>query len=241
MSDRMSLVEGEYEQRSQNDLVVAIDFGTTYTGVAYYHAGAAFETADENDVRRIAERVNVINTWPPNPALQYTEKTPSLLAYNTDPPTWGGSVRTHHTPQVAGFKLGLEPNITQYYGRLPNLNGYGTHPQLPGKLPVDFTTDYLTCVHRYVQRVCLPRQFGADVLLHQRMRYIVTIPAIWKDVAKALTRRAASRALGVSDENLQLISEPEAAALFCASVVREAGLRDGDRFVVCDAGGGTVV
>jgi hypothetical protein len=232
--------DGSEDQTSQNELVVAVDFGTTFTGVAYYHAGAAFENVDENDVRRIAEKVNVINTWPHNPALQYAEKTPTVLSYNTDPPTWGGYVRTHHTPQISGFKLGLEPSIFQHYTRLPNLNGLGTIPQLPGKFPIDFTTDYLTCVHKHVQKVCFPRLFGADVLLHQRMRYIVTIPAIWRDVAKALTRRAASRAFGVSDENLQLITEPEAAALYCASMSQNAGLKDADRFVVCDAGGGTV-
>jgi hypothetical protein len=234
---------GDSQETSQNELVVAIDFGTTFTGVAYYHAGAAFdrENIDENDVRRIAERVNVINTWPHNPALQYAEKTPTVLSYNTDPPTWGGYVRSHHRPQISGFKLGLEPNIFQHYIRLPNLNGLGTVPELPGKLPVDFSTDYLTCVHKHVQNVCFPRLFGADVLLHQRMRYIVTIPAIWRDEAKALTRRAASRAFNVSDEHLQLITEPEAAALYCASISQDAGLRDGDRFVVCDAGGGTVV
>jgi molecular chaperone DnaK (HSP70) len=233
---------GRQEQISQNELVVAVDFGTTFTGVAYYHAGAAFENIDENDVRRIAEKVNVINTWPHNPASQYAEKTPTVLSYNTDPPTWGGYVRTQHRPQISGFKLGLEPNIFQHYNRLPkNLNGLGTVPQLPGKLPVDFTTDYLACVHNHVQRVCFPRLFGADVLEYQRMRYIVTIPAIWSDEAKALTRRAACRAFDVSNEHLQLITEPEAAALYCASMSQDAGLKDGDRFIVCDAGGGTVV
>ena len=106
---------------------------------------------------------------------------------------------------------------------------------------MDFTTDYLTCVYNHIHRVCFPRLFGADVLVHQRMRYIVTIPAIWRDVAKALTRRAACRAFDVSNEHLQLISEPEAAALYCASMSQDAGLKDGDRFIVCDAGGGTVV
>jgi hypothetical protein len=40
---------------------------------------------------------------------------------------------------------------------------------------------------------------------------------------------------------LMLITEPEAAALACATLCDEVDLREGDRFLVCDAGGGTVV
>ena len=72
------------------------------------------------------------------------------------------------------------------------------------------------------------------------MSYIVTVPAIWSDGAKALTRQAAIRA-GIPEAGLTLITEPEAAALFCATTCVEADLDAGDRFLVCDAGGGTVV
>jgi len=228
------------ERTSANDLVVAFDFGTTYTGVAYYHSGAALSpTIDENDLRRTAERINVINLWPSNPAINYAEKTPTILAYTQEPPLWGGQVRNHHRPQITRFKLGLEPNIARHYG-YAELE-FGTHAQLPEKLPVHFATDFLTCVHQHVKTVCFPRQFGADVMEAQRMRYIVTVPAIWTDAAKNLTRRAASQAFGIPDEKLMLISEPEAAALYCVSMCADAGLNDGDHFLVCDAGGGTVV
>jgi hypothetical protein len=38
-----------------------------------------------------------------------------------------------------------------------------------------------------------------------------------------------------------MVTEPEAAALYCATICEELELEAGDRFVVCDAGGGTVV
>jgi molecular chaperone DnaK (HSP70) len=72
------------------------------------------------------------------------------------------------------------------------------------------------------------------------MSYIITVPAIWSDMAKNLTRKAASRA-GFPDDKITLITEPEAAALYCATNSLEVDLYDGDRFLVCDAGGGTVV
>lgn len=230
------------EPKSKSGLVIAFDFGTTFTGVAFYHSGSAIGTVNEHDVHAIAQKVNVINTWPVNPSIQYTEKTPTILAYHTDPPIWGSSVRPSHTLQVTRFKLGLEPSVTLHYD-YPNANNFGRHPNFPDKEPVDFTTDYLTCVHSYVQKVCLPRQFGDDFLRNQRMSYIVTVPAIWTDKAKGLTRQAASQAVDVpaSDDDLILISEPEAAALYCSSMCQEVDLKDDDRFLVCDAGGGTVV
>jgi molecular chaperone DnaK (HSP70) len=77
-------------------------------------------------------------------------------------------------------------------------------------------------------------------LENQRTSYVITVPAIWSDDAKNLTRLAATRA-GIPGDKLNLITEPEAAALYCATMCEELDLRQGDRFLVCDAGGGTVV
>lgn len=41
-------------------------------------------------------------------------------------------------------------------------------------------------------------------------------------------------------ERLMLISEPEAAALYCEKKCDQWNLRHGDKFMICDAGGGTV-
>jgi hypothetical protein len=233
------------EFESTSDLIIGIDFGTTFTGVAFFYSN----TDGDGDASRIAENVNVIKTWP-SPSLHYAEKTPTVIAYNTDPPTWGGTVRPRHEPQVRHFKLGLQPNVGGHYLHPAPLNtstilGYlddenWTHPQLPRKKAVDFAADYLTCVHRYLKDVFLPSQFGSVFLQNQQISYVITVPAIWKDVAKARTREAALRA-GIPGHKLSFIPEPEAAALYCATLHKEVDLNDGDRFLVCDAGGGTVV
>jgi molecular chaperone DnaK (HSP70) len=70
------------------------------------------------------------------------------------------------------------------------------------------------------------------------MTFVLTVPAIWTDKAKELTVQAATRA---GMENLVLMTEPEAAATYCATLCAETDLREGDIFLVCDAGGGTVV
>jgi molecular chaperone DnaK (HSP70) len=41
-------------------------------------------------------------------------------------------------------------------------------------------------------------------------------------------------------DRLMITSEPEAGALYCEKSCRESNLMEGDRFMICDAGGGTI-
>jgi molecular chaperone DnaK (HSP70) len=67
---------------------------------------------------------------------------------------------------------------------------------------------------------------------------------MWSDRAKNTMRDAAIKAGLVSEsdhrDRLMLISEPEAAALYCEKKCEQFNLKHGDRFMICDAGGGTV-
>jgi hypothetical protein len=203
-------------------------------------------------MRRAAEKVSVIRIWPSR-NNQYVEKTPSILAYNKNPPLWGGNVRPNDEPQIAHFKLGLQEDITtHYYSELlgpthskPILGGYLSnhnwkHPKLPEMKAVDYTRDYLARINEYVTNEILPTRFGAKFLQNQALSYVITVPAIWSDKAKQQTRQAAEAA-GIDRNSLTLITEPEAAALYCATLCDEVDLEPGDRFMICDAGGGTVV
>jgi hypothetical protein len=223
------------------DFIIGIDFGTTFTGVAF--AEAVSRDAVKANAKGIAEGIKVFTSWP-NPTQNNAEKIPSILAYAKDPPIWGGSVRPSHQPQVAHFKLGLQPRMGDHYGpsggSILNFLDPNWVSPVPGKKPVDFAADYLTAVLKYIKEEGFPRQFGANYLNDLEIAYVITVPAIWKDSAKSLTREAASRA-GIPSRRLELIPEPEAAALYCATISNEVDLTDGDRFMVCDAGGGTVV
>lgn len=233
-----------------SDLIIGIDFGTTFTGVAYAHAAGIGPITTEVDMRRAAEKVSVIRTWPSR-GNQYAEKTPSVIAYNTRPPLWGGSVKPSDEPQIAHFKLGLQEDITSHYYELGEshtksvLGGYLSnhnwkHPDLPEKTATDYAKDYLHSINQYVTQEILPNRFGTKFLQNQKLSYVITVPAIWSDKAKEQTRQAACAA-GIEKDNLTLITEPEAAALYCATLCNEVDLEPGDRFMICDAGGGTVV
>jgi hypothetical protein len=115
-----------------------------------------------------------------------------------------------------------------------------THPMLPHMKPVDYARDYLTGIIRFVRQDVLPSPYGDKFLQNQRISYVITVPAIWSDKAKQLTQKAAI-ASDIDKDSLTLITEPEAAALYCATLCEEVDLEPDDNFMICDAGGGTVV
>ncbi|KAF9435691.1 Heat shock 70 kDa protein 12A [Entomortierella beljakovae] len=103
-------------------------------------------------------------------------------------------------------------------------------------------SDYLKALHDYVAEKILS-QFGPS-FSRKSFRYCLTVPAIWSDKAKDVMRQAAVRAELISEYDhpgrLLLVSEPEAAALYCEKKCEQFNLGDGDRYMICDAGGGTV-
>jgi hypothetical protein len=235
---------------SKSTFVIGIDFGTTYSGAAYCpYTSTATMRGSLAEMRTIANTISVVKTWP-NQTNFFTEKTPTVLSYGQDPPAWGWSVKPTDTPRVEFFKLGLEEDIAVHYsarsqesttalgGFLADPNWH--HPSLPDKRAVDYATDYLARLNHHLSTQVFVNRFGANFLQNQKLSYVITVPAIWSDKAKALTRGAAVRA-GIESESLTLITEPEAAALYCATLCNEVDLGPGDRFLICDAGGGTVV
>lgn len=64
---------------------------------------------------------------------------------------------------------------------------------------------------------------------------------MWSDKSKQIMRDAAiqSGIISASDhrDRLMLISEPEAAALYCEKTCDKFTMEHGDEFMICDAGG----
>jgi len=222
------------------DIYVGIDFGTTYSAIAWSRP------TTETDLLKIAASISTVKQWPGG---ANTEKIRTVLSYDVDPPRWGAMVQREHEPQVELFKLGLQEKLGSYYligGGQSNHSPYLTnhewrHPKLPRKAAVDHVADYLTQIRKFFVETYLKRQFDLGQSgQNLKIGYVLTVPAIWSDKAKELTRRAATMA-GLERRQLTLVAEPEAAALYCATKCPDANLKDGDVFLVCDAGGGTVV
>ncbi|KAG0082375.1 hypothetical protein BGZ92_011802, partial [Podila epicladia] len=209
--------EGDYP------VVMAIDFGTTFSGVAY-----ALKADGE---------VHDMIKWPRHLA-QYP-KTPTLSLYKKDSQKildWGHAARLAMLKPSAKdfcllrkFKLQLDESIHQ----APLENGISA---------LEAVTHYLKKLHGHVMAE-LMKGFIKNYEPSQ-FQYCLTVPAMWSDSAKNTMRRAAIGAgliqEGDPPNRLILISEPEAAAMYCERMVDRFSLKHGDRFMICDAGGGTV-
>lgn len=79
------------------------------------------------------------------------------------------------------------------------------------------------------------------------IKYVITVPAMWTETGKATMIEAAIKAglvKNTQNRSLQLITEPEAAALSCENLMKKQlgddFYKESLNFIVCDAGGGTV-
>ncbi|CAO3587294.1 unnamed protein product [Absidia cylindrospora] len=204
-------------------VIVGIDFGTTYSGCCYAFA--------QN------EEVFDIVKWPKQNNNIYP-KTPSLALYRkgaTSLVDWGHAAR----------RIAMKPNSQDYLlmSKFKLFLMDDTQDTLPNGLNViNVIADYLRSFHDHVKSELL-KGFAGNYD-QSKFRYCLTVPAMWSNRAKAATREAAIRAGLVlrSDhpERLMLISEPEAAALYCEKKSEQFNLAHGQRFMICDAGGGTV-
>ncbi|KAJ3476512.1 hypothetical protein NLG97_g9107 [Lecanicillium saksenae] len=225
-------VEGSSQSKAQ--LIVGIDFGTTFSGVAF-----AFATNNE-------AKEDIITEWPG--AGSYTkQKIPTVLYYDQYQKVvgWGPDIADALAPtgypkpgvqKVEWFKLQLMLSGNTY------IDPINLPPLPPGKSEIDVAADYLFKL-RQAMRAALQKALGEVFNREERnIRYYLTVPAIWNDAGKAATRAAAIQAGFLRDENdnrLTLVSEPEAAALFC-SKTGLLNLKVHDAVLIVDCGGGTV-
>lgn len=105
--------------------------------------------------------------------------------------------------------------------------------------PEKLVTDYLTALRDHAEKV-LRWKLPESALTSTPIEFMITTPAVWSESAQAKTRSCAQKAgMGVGAK-LQIISEPEAAAMYALDAMDPHNIKIGDTFVLCDAGGGTV-
>lgn len=107
------------------------------------------------------------------------------------------------------------------------------------KTVVDAVADYLTQIYGHTMDT-LTRRYGESFMASTKVDFVLTCPAVWSDAAKNTTLQAAERAGMGAKSAIQMISEPEAAAVYTLKAIQPNHLNVGDNFIVCDGGGGTV-
>jgi molecular chaperone DnaK (HSP70) len=195
---------------SERRIIVAIDFGTTYSGVAWA------ETT-RPDVQ------HVISSWPSANSSKSSPKVPTELRRIATGWQWGFQI-PESSKRSRFFKLRLDEPPQE---------------DREGESPMELTKIYLSCLQSHFVGI-LEKRLSSAVLRSTPMDFVVTVPAIWSNAAKQATERAAAMAGFCGNQRIQLISEPEAAALYTLKNLSPSTLQIGRKFVVCDAGGGTV-
>ncbi|KAI4213967.1 MAG: hypothetical protein LQ351_003371 [Letrouitia transgressa] len=195
------------------NIVVGVDFGTTYTAVAWAQSSGP-------------RRLEIVDNWPTSGEIVGAQ-VPSEIAYSQNDRTsfsWGYNI-SPRLRKIKWFKLSLE--IGQDVLEYPfNLSA------------ADVICDYLSAIRQHVL-ITLQRRLGANSIQRAKVAFTLTTPAIWSDAAKKITKDAAVRA-GMGGD-IQLLSEPECAALYSIKTLENLqSVHVQDRLVVCDAGGGTV-
>ncbi|SCV73246.1 BQ2448_7171 [Microbotryum intermedium] len=224
---------------NEGKLSVGIDFGTTFSGVAY------------GSTRLFAGQIRQILVWPGS--YETYRKVPSCILYHQASPneeatvlSWG--LEAKNTALQPGmfkcewFKLLLSPESLRSGRPDPRL------PPLPhGKDVVDVIADFLRVLWKYAKKQ-ITEEIGSVVDLDSA-EVLLTVPAAWDAAGCNLMREAAIRAHLVQSsrggdihwrDRLQIITEPEAGAIHASTLASLHHLRPSQTFLLCDAGGGTV-
>jgi len=192
--------------------VLGIDFGTTYTGVAW--------TA--SPVPRSAD-IHLVKSWE---GVQYVNaergKCPTVISYPVGDGEilWGYNIPVDVKP-IQWFKL-LLLDEEDWEDHLQDAVQLHEARQALAKLrkpALAVVADYLRCLWAHVLRA-VENGCGPGVVRQSPFRIIITVPAIWKSYTRERMRQAASLA-GLLDprgpdrepSDLDFISEPEAAAI----------------------------
>ncbi|KAI1618641.1 hypothetical protein EDD36DRAFT_37652 [Exophiala viscosa] len=220
----------EVKEPEDRYILVAVDYGTTFSGIAWVQTARP-------------EVQTAIVQWPNDEGSlegKTSEKVPTELYYDGQEWKWGFEIPDNQ-PRHQWFKLGLDPNHKNQELSLLAIDhpdekalppAYGDEPN-----EVKLTTAYLAKLRSHTIKL-LGRKLGDALLNTTKVRFTITVPAIWDDAAKARTQQCATGA-GMGRE-IRIISEPEAAVIYALDAMDPHNLNVKDCFVLCDAGGGTV-
>lgn len=220
-------------------LVVAIDFGTTFSGYAFSFKSKPTE-------------VRTNQSWSKS---LVSMKTPTVILVDKDRKfnAFGYEAEEKYTQlledgEAEGWALFRRFKMTLY--KNPDLSKGLEVIDLSGKVKIPAIAAFSMAI-RYLKDHALAtlneRRTGKLVIDESDIHFVVTVPAIWDDRARLFMREAAADA-GIPNERFSLALESEAASVWCQNVPfvvsTDGGEYDiktvGSKYMVVDIGGGTV-
>lgn len=202
-------------------------------------SGVAWATAADFE----QQKINSITEWPGNGRTEC--KVPTEICYGDgEEPLWGYDIPSDKA-RLQLFKLLLleSKDISSEMKSSPLIQQARDVLRNSGKTVVDVIADYLRLLWSHSEEI-LNETLGRTVVSGLPFHFVVTVPAIWKSYARGIMEEAVTKGIMrprlAGETYASFVSEPESAAL-ATLLGRKHLIKQGQKYVVCDAGGGTVV
>lgn len=230
---------GEEESKDSGEewsVVVALDFGTTYSGYAFWRKDNPSEIIPgkwDTGTKDVLESL----------------KTPTSLLLNKK-----NEVIEFGFKAEKIFKELAEDEIDKEYRffhqfkmMLHNKKSFIMDMEIEDHLNNPMKAlDVFSLSIQYLKDECIEHLHKKKMMVHSdEIQWILTVPAIWDESAKQFMRKAAEQA-GIPSEQLKLALEPEAAAIYVIKGAKTvfgkesvSTVEPGTKIMVADLGGGT--
>lgn len=217
--------------------VVAIDFGTTYSGYAF---------ASKQDFANDPPKYST-SSWQGSKLLSLKAPTAVLLNADKELVAFGYEAENQFSELLSSeeqddyyyfhqFKMLLH---NKRVTRTTEINDVADKPMQALKvfsLAIEYLKNHL--LKKIQERL-------RNALEDDDLYFVITVPAIWDDPSKQFMREAAEAA-GIKKEKLAIALEPEAASIFCQKLKTDRSgnefdetVKSGMKYMVIDLGGGT--
>ncbi|XP_045204834.2 heat shock 70 kDa protein 12B-like [Mercenaria mercenaria] len=229
--------------KSDHLMVVAIDFGTTYSGYAF-SLGAEFESEPT--------KISSNKPWIASQGL-VSHKTPTCVLLKPDKSFFKfGYEAEDRYNDIADLRTG-EHKQYYFFRRFKMI--LHSRPHLRRETTIeDETGKTLEAMKvfehgiRYLKDHALSTINTQGKLVDEMdIHWVLTVPAIWSEGAKQFMREAALKA-GIETNNLSIALEPEAASVYCKYLpshqlskeqMSRSMFKPDSKYMVVDLGGGT--
>ncbi|XP_062582421.1 heat shock 70 kDa protein 12A-like [Saccostrea cucullata] len=221
--------------------VVAVDFGTTYSGYAF--SSREQFSRDPLDIQSNQQLVpggsNLLSLKTSTSLLIKTDGSFVAFGFHAEDKFYAESAenQSENLMLFRRFKMKLHnKKVINDQMMLEDVTG----KKYPAKEIFTLSIKALT-VHfkkNFTQKMGIK-------LSKKDLRWVLTVPAIWGDAAKKFMRQCAIGA-GIPTKMLKIALEPEAASIYCQFLPIEKNpegfgmTKEGTRYMVVDIGGGTV-
>ncbi|OJJ68026.1 hypothetical protein ASPBRDRAFT_331019 [Aspergillus brasiliensis CBS 101740] len=241
---------------SSATIVVGLDFGTTYTGIAYSIRIVSGQQPEHTiqQAWRVKDQDGHVSDWPGDKRMLADGKVPSVVEYERNDRgkpvlvRWGDSVKENNNECSFLFKLNLEENLdkTRFpYSILNSVASKGVFYIPDGKNERDVTQEYLKEVWDWAKvkvRAATRQRIGDFRGFQYPVHFTITVPDSWTRKTRALMAEIV-RGAGLPSaerDTLTVIPEPVAAAVKILSELPDNMVMENDAIIICDIGGGTV-